>query len=104
MTDRNPDHVYIREASEALNRRMGTLRRWEQLDVLPPDLKPHRGERGWRFWTRDQIEGLKEWIRSTHRYSGRALPSYNPTEKELDKAIDAMRRPHTTKRRLEEIA
>jgi hypothetical protein len=103
MTDRNPDHVYIRQAAEQLNRRMGTLRKWEQQNVLPIRLRSHRGERGWRYWTPEQIEDIKEWIRDTNRYSGKALPAYNPTENELDKAIEAMRRPHNTTRRLEEI-
>jgi DNA-binding transcriptional MerR regulator len=104
MTDRNPDHVYIREAAELLNRRMGTLRKWEQQGVLPKHLRSHRGERNWRYWTRAQIEGIKEWIRDTQRYSGCALPSYNPTVKELEKAIEAMRRPHSPTRRLRETA
>lgn len=96
--DANPDHVYIREAAELLHRRMGTLRKWEQTDVLPEHLRSHRGDRSWRFWTREQIEGIKEWIRETERYSGNALPNYNPTEKQLDKAINAMRRPHSSTR------
>lgn len=104
MTDRNKDHVYIREAADILNRRMGTLRKWEQTGVLPKELRPSRGDRGWRFWTREQIEGMKEWIRETQRYSGRALQGYNPTEAELDQALESMRRPHTTRRRLEEMA
>lgn len=96
--------IYIREAAELLKRRMGTLRKWEQDGVLPKNLLPQRGERGWRYWTPDQIEGIKEWIRDTNRHSGNALPHYNPTENELDSAIDRMRRPHRTRRRLEEIA
>jgi hypothetical protein len=105
MTDRNPNHIYIREAADLLRRRMGTLRKWEQQKVLPEHLRSHRGERNWRYWTPEQIEGIKEWIRDTQRYSGRALPGYNPTEKELDKAIEKMRRPRTSRtRQMEEIS
>jgi hypothetical protein len=94
--------IYIREAAEILNRRMGTLRKWEQLGVLPEHLRSHRGRSNWRFWTEDQIEAIKEWIRDTDRRSGKGLPHYNPTEKELDAAIERMRRPHgPPKRRLE---
>lgn len=87
------ERIYIREASRLLNRRMGTLRKWDQTDVLPLHLRPHRGHGGsnWRFWTKEQIEGIKEWIRETERYSGKALTYYNPTEKDLDKAITKMR-------------
>jgi hypothetical protein len=87
------ERVYIREASEILDRRMATLRKWEQLSVLPPHLMPHRGHRGWRYWTPDQIRGIQEWLRETDRRPGKGLPHYNPTEKELEKAIEAMRKP-----------
>jgi len=99
--------IYIREAAALLNRRMGTLRKWDQDGVLPEELRPHRGHGGsqWRFWTPDQIEGIKEWIRKTQRYSGNALPHYNPTEKDLDKAIKKMRdKPHGKTSKLKEIA
>jgi hypothetical protein len=85
--------IYIREAAGILNRRMGTLRKWEQLGALPENLRSHRGHSNWRFWTEEQIEGIKEWIRDTDRRSGKGLPHYNPTEKELDAAIERMRRP-----------
>ena len=103
--DSNPQHIYIREAADLLKRRMGTLRKWDVEGILPEDLRPHRGERDWRFWTKEQIEGIKEWLRETERYSGNALPHYNPTEKKLDEAIDAMRRPHSSARpRLKDVA
>lgn len=87
------ERIYIREAAEALNRRMSTLRKWEQLGVLPRHLKSQRGIRGWRYWTPEQIEGIKEWIRKTDRRPGKGLPHYNPTEKDLDRAIQQMRKP-----------
>jgi hypothetical protein len=87
------ERVYIREAAEMLNRRMGTLRKWEQLGVLPRHLRPHRGYRNWRYWTPEQIDGIREWMKKPARTPGRGLPHYNPTEKELDRAIAAMRKP-----------
>src|SRR5438309_965319 len=105
IMENDPEQIYIREAAELLNRRMGTLRKWEQQKVLPKPLRSHRGTRGWRYWTPEQIEGIKEWIRDTGRFSGNALPHYNPTEKQLDKAIEKMRRPHSVNRqRWEETA
>lgn len=101
--DGNSDHVYIREAADLLNRRMGTIRKWEQMGVLPLHLRAHRGIRGWRYWTRDQIESLKDWIRDTDRRSGKALKNWNPTEKEVNEAIEAMRKFHNPKKRTEEI-
>ena len=88
-------HVYIREAAEILDRRMATLRKWEQLGILPDDLYPHRGERGWRYWTESQIEGLKDWLRETERWPGKGLPYYNPTEEKIEEALKTMRKPRT---------
>lgn len=101
------ERIYIREAAAILNRRMGTLRKWDQTKVLPEHLRPHRGHGGsnWRFWTPDQIDGIKEWVRTTERYTGKALPYYNPTEKELDRAIAKMRDVrHKSPQRLEDVA
>jgi hypothetical protein len=92
------ERIYIREASELLNRRMATMRKWEQTGVLPAHLMPQRGHRGWRYWTADQIEGIRQWLRETDRRPGKGLPHYNPTENQLDKAIEAMRRPRPRRR------
>jgi hypothetical protein len=86
-------HIYIREVAEILDRRMATLRKWEQLGVLPDELRPQRGQRGWRYWTESQVEGLKEWLRETERWPGKGLPFYNPTEEKLTESIHMMRRP-----------
>jgi hypothetical protein len=93
IEQQNEEKVYIRDAAAQLNRRMATLRKWEQLGLLPPELHPHRGERGWRYWTPDQVEGLKTWIKETDRRPGKGLPHYDPTEADLDKAIAMMRKP-----------
>lgn len=90
------ERIYIREAAAALNRRISTLRKWEQLGVLPDHLWPQRGQRGWRYWTPEQIEGIKEWIRDTDRRPGKGLAHYDPTEAELNRAIAAMRTKRTT--------
>lgn len=97
MTDEiDFERIYIREAALELNRQMGTLRKWEQLGLLPDDLLPQRGERGWRYWTREQLDGLKAWIKETDRRPGKGLPNYDPDEAELDRAIAAMRKPRKT--------
>lgn len=105
MTETEPqlaERIYIRDAARMLNRKMATLRKWEQLGVLPEHLLPHRGARGWRYWTRDQIEGIRKWLRDTDRRPGKGLPHYNPTEKQLDAAIEAMRMPRRKSRQLDE--
>jgi hypothetical protein len=87
------DRIYIREASDLLERQMTTLRKWESLGVLPQHLRPHRGQRGWRYWTPDQIDGIKKWMRDTDRRPGKGLPHYHPTEEQLSEVLRKMRRP-----------
>jgi len=87
------DRIYIREAAKKLNRRMSTLRKWEQLNILPEHLIPHRGVRDWRYWTPEQIDGIKKWLKETDRRPGKGLPHYDPTEEQLNWAIQQMRKP-----------
>lgn len=89
------ERVYIRDAAQILKRRMTTLRKWESLGVLPQHLRPHRGERNWRYWTPEQIEGIQNWMQETDRRPGKGLPHYNPTEAELDRVLLRMRRPRS---------
>lgn len=93
------ERVYIRDAAALLNRRMSTLRKWEQLGVLPEHLVAHRGDRGWRYWTPEQIAQIKQWLIETDRRPGKGLPHYNPTEAELDRAIAKMRGPRRSAER-----
>jgi hypothetical protein len=89
------ERIYIREAAQLLDRRMATLRKWDELDVLPEDLRPLRGERGWRYWTPEQIEGIKAWMRETDRRPGKGLPYYDPDQDQVERAIENMRKPRT---------
>ena len=89
------DRIYIKDAAEILHRKMDTLRKWERSGVLPKRLRPHREETGrrWRYWTREQIEGIKDWLERTDRRPGKGLPTYDPSDQQVEQAIDAMRRP-----------
>lgn len=85
--------IYIREAVELLDRQPGTIRSWEYDNALPKDLLPHRDERGWRYWTPDQIEGIKRWIRDTDRRPGKALKGVSKDPEHVRTHIHRMRRP-----------
>lgn len=89
----NPDRIYIREAAAMLNRRIPTLRKWDRDRELPDHLSPKRGFRGWRYWTPEQMEGIRQWLRDTDKRPGKSLPHYNPTEEQLNNAIAMMRQP-----------
>lgn len=87
------DRVYIPEASELLDRRIGTLRRWEADGVLPSHLMPLRGKRSWRYWSPEQIEMIKQWMVDTDRRPGRALSHISSDPQKVVEQVHAMRKP-----------
>ena len=94
MTTPPEERVYIREASEILNRRMDTLRKWDR-KVLPKELRSQREESGrkWRYWTPAQIRGIFDWIEETDRRPGKGLPHWNPSDEDIDNLIEKLRKP-----------
>jgi hypothetical protein len=92
------DRVYIREAARLLDRRMDTLRRWELHNELPEALLPHREPTGrkWRYWTREQLDGIRQWLTETDRRPGKGLPYYDPDADQIQRQLQAMRKPRTT--------
>src|SRR5690606_38407703 len=85
--DRTEDLVGIREAAEFLNRRPATLRMWEREGKLPKGLRPRRNSRGWREWTKAQLEEIKrEWM-PKHAVQGSGLPHYEPDPEEMEKRL-----------------
>lgn len=85
--------VPIQDAAELVNRKMGTLRKWEREGVLPPDLLPQRDERNRRWWTPLQVEQIREWIKSTDRRPGKGLPYYDPSFDQVEAQVQRMRGP-----------
>jgi hypothetical protein len=76
-----PDRVYMAEIEETLERGRSTVRTWEAKGWLPETLKFHLDEAGWRYWTREQLEEAKLWVKA--RKSGPRLrhqlsPKKNP--------------------------
>lgn len=65
----------IGEVAEELNRVTHTIRIWEYHKRLPQHLLPSRDERGWRWWTKDQVEALKAWVIEEDLRPGKGLPS-----------------------------
>jgi hypothetical protein len=69
----NQNRVYIGEAAERLGRRAHTLRVWIYDGRLPKELMPKRDERNWRYWTEEQVEGMKAWIKEIDLRPGKGL-------------------------------
>lgn len=75
--------VYIGDAAVLLNRRRATIRGWEREQMLPQELRSYRDTRGWRYWTPDQIIGIKRWIIEADMRPGKAFEHYKPTPEQI---------------------
>jgi len=64
---------YIGEVAEELDRVPHTIRIWQYQNRLPDNLLPFRDERGWRYWTSEQVEELKAWVLSEDLRPGKGL-------------------------------
>lgn len=58
--------IYMAGIEQALDRDRSTIRIWEDKGWLPEELRFHRDERDWRFWTREQLEQAREWMSERH--------------------------------------
>jgi hypothetical protein len=68
------ERLYIGDVAAQLDRVPHTIRMWEQrTNFLPKRLIPHRDERGWRYWTPDQVDGIKKWLIDEDIRPGRAF-------------------------------
>jgi len=70
----NDKRLYsIGEVADELNRVSHTIRIWLYRGIVPKHLIPQRDERNWRWWTREQVEGLKEWVITSDLRPGKGL-------------------------------
>lgn len=67
----------IGEVADELDRVPHSIRIWLYKGIVPKHLQPQRDERNWRYWTREQIEGLKEWMIEMDLRPGKGLPTVN---------------------------
>lgn len=73
----------ISDLAEEIDRTKQTIRNWDRQGRLPERLRPMRvGPKGWRRWSPEQVEGIKQWMQDKRMFSGGGLPHYNPSEKE----------------------
>jgi hypothetical protein len=85
--------LYISDVAEMVNRKPATIRDWERRGILPRKLQSKRAPRGWRYWTPDQVEGIKDWMLKKDMRPGKGLPHYKPTPAEVDKHLEGQRQP-----------
>lgn len=91
----NTEPIYIAQAAETLDRRIGTIRKWERENRLPPALRPKRDERGWRYWNEEQLDRIREWMVTEDLRPGKGLPHNRnrPDEERVREHIQRLRQP-----------
>ena len=67
------ERMYIGEVAEELNRVSHSIRIWIYKGIVPNHLLPQRDERNWRYWTREQVEGLKIFMIESDLRPGKGL-------------------------------
>lgn len=71
--------LFIGEVAERLDRVPHTIRQWERDKRLPKELHSKRDDNGWRFWTEEQVEGLKNWLIEADVRPGKGIIRKNDT-------------------------
>jgi hypothetical protein len=84
-------NISIGQAAEELNRKPGTIRKWERENILPADCVPVRDSRGRRFFTAEQLDKIRQWIKDTDRRPGKGLAYYSPSFDEVEEQVKKMR-------------
>lgn len=64
---------YIGELADAIDRVPHSIRIWQYQGRLPDHLLPNRDERGWRWWTEEQVEQIKIWMVEQDLRPGKGL-------------------------------
>src|SRR4051794_19077260 len=76
--------VFIRDLARIVDREVGTIRGWERDERLPKKLMPKRNDRGWRYWSPAQVEGIKAWMEKNDMRPGNALAKPENEKRHLE--------------------
>lgn len=84
------ERVFIGELAMAVHRKVGTVRRWVTAGMLPVHLRPARADSvsSWRYWTPEQVEGIKQWIRDERVFPGTGLPNFKPNDEQIEALVE----------------
>ncbi len=86
-----PRRIYLAELATIVDRVPHTIRQWD--GSLPEDLKPHRDERGWRYWTPAQAQAIKAWMKREGRAPGKGLSGFKPSPERVREMLEKLRQP-----------
>lgn len=58
-------HYRMKDILREIDRNKTTLIRWEEEGLIP---KAHRDSRGWRCYTKDQVDSILEKVKTTNYF------------------------------------
>ena len=84
----------LKDILKRIDRNKTTLIRWEDLGLIP---KAKRDSRGWRYYTKDEIEEITELIKSTNYFknifSGKNNNALNKAEENFNQEVPFIQKP-----------
>jgi hypothetical protein len=93
---RDESRIYIDQLARAINRRPSTIRAWCRHGQLPEHLRPHRADSesglGWRWWTLEQVAGIKVWMIEQNMLPGSGLRNFDPTSEQAEALLKKLRK------------
>lgn len=60
------NYIRVKDIEKIIDRDRNTILRWEREGKIP---HPQKDSRGWRFYTDEDIERIKEFIRNNNYWS-----------------------------------
>lgn len=87
--------VYIAALAAEVDRRENTIRSWCRAGRLPEHLRPQRAATdsgpGWRYWTPEQVEAIKQWMLDERMAPGAGLKNFAPTPEQTESLLARLR-------------
>jgi hypothetical protein len=68
-----PGRIYLAELGGIIDRTQHTIRQWTRDKALPLGAMPQRDERGWRYWTPEQVDLIVAWLETRRPQSTEKL-------------------------------
>lgn len=87
------ERVYMRELAPRLERSSHTIRQWERHGTLPKHLLGKRDEKGWRYWTEQQVASIQEWMQKNGMAPGKGLSGFTPDAEQVQGMLTQLRQP-----------
>ncbi len=81
---RQPGRIYVTDLARIIDRVAHTIRQWEAHKDLPAGCYPRRDEKGWRYWSPDQVDRITAWLDTRRVQNPEKLAALRAPRKEQE--------------------